>query len=918
MKKILLLLLTGVFLFGAEYGRITGKVSDSETGEPLIGANVVVEGSELGAATDEKGEFSVPYVPAGTYTVSASYLGFDPYTYTNVVVNSDQTTLLNFRLKPTVIEVRGVTAVAIREPIVISQTQTGRAVTSTEMNRLPVTSINQVITLQAGVVQSGLGTHIRGGRNEEITYFVDGIVTKVPQTGGQSARINSSAVEEVSIISGGFDAEYGDALSGVVNIVTKEGGSKVAGMLSYLGDQMMPGEKLNYGYNLYQLAFGGPLPLSVRLRYFLSGELLLTDSWQDNYYKVPAPRMDYKGQARFSYSFANAKGKITVSGFNSREQYKYWYSNNLKYFANSPITRWKNTIGSATFNYMISAQTLTSLKVGMTHFDRIYGTRDEAYEDSTNRPWYGDYRIKGEHLIKYLVDGTIPPKQVIIDSIMQYHIEYENRDVDAIRHCPYGSENIYYTYGDYRVWRYWSNDDIQARFDISHSVGKVHEFKTGIDFIQYKLAYFDNNLPWVTNPFFDYYKRSPLKLAGYVQDKMDFEGLIARVGLRFDYFDAKTFTWEKPNIFQDSTLLRANANYKFSPRLGISLPVTERMKFRFNYGHYFQQPALTDMYTTTDTAVIRVAITRGNTQVGNVLLKPEKTVMYEFGLENQLSEDYIFGFTSFFKDIYDLAQIRSVNALPMPYFEYFNVDYGNVKGFEFNLKKVMSNMYSFNINYTLQFAKGTASYAGQFYYDFYNSGTDPYTGLPLQPPQIDYWLDFDERSSVNADFSIDLPKDFVFIPVQNFSGTLVFSYHSGHPYTPRDLKGNKLGDDNSARMPGFWNTDLSAQRRIPIGPVNLALNLLISNLFNTQQITNVYETTGKPDDHGDAEPNLSQFGALSISSSRYSPQADFNHDGLCTVVEMKRDYLAARTDLYSDPTYYNGPFRIQVGVNLGF
>lgn len=918
MKKILLLLLAGVFLFAAEYGRITGKVTDSETGEALIGANVVVEGSELGAATDEKGEFTVPYVPAGTYTVSASYLGYDPYTFTNVVVNADQTTLINFRLKPTVIEVKGVTAVAVREPIVLSQTQTGRAVTSQEMNRLPVTSINQVITLQAGVVQSGLGTHIRGGRTEEITYFVDGMVTKVPQTGAQSAQINASAVEEVSVISGGFDAEYGDALSGVINIVTKEGGNRVAGRLSYLTDDFFPQQSLNYGYNLYQLSFGGPIPISTRLRYFLSGEMMLTDSYLDTYYKVPSPRMNYKAQARLSYNFANAKGKVTFSGFNSRDQLMTWLPNTLKYFKNNPMNRSKNWIGSATFNYMISAQTLTSLKVGMTHYDRLYGTRDHAYEDSTNATWYSDYRLKAEHLIKYLIDGTLPPKQVIIDSVMMYHEEYTNRDVDAIRRCPYGSENIFYTYGDYRVWRYWANDDIQARFDVSHSVGKIHEFKTGVDFIQYNLMYFDNNLPWVTNPFFDYYKRSPFKLAGYVQDKMDFEGLIARVGLRFDYFDAKTFTWEIPNVPQDSALSRASANYKISPRLGISLPVTERMKFRFNYGHYFQQPALDDLYGTTDTAVIRVAITRGNTIIGNVLLKPEKTVMYEFGLENQLSEDFIFGFTSYFKDIYDLSQIRVVNALPVAYFQYFNVDYGNVKGFEFSLKKVMSSMWSFNINYTLQFAKGTASYAGQFYTDFYNSGTDPYTGLPLQPPQIDFWLDFDERSSVNSDFTLELPKDFVFIPLQNFSSTVVFSFHSGHPYTPLDLRGNKLGDDNSARMPGFWNVDFSAQRRVPIGPVSLAIDVLIANLLNTQQIVNVYETTGQADDHGDVEPSLGQFGALPISSTRYSPQADFNHDGLCTALEMKKDYMAALIDRYNDPTFYNGPLRIQVGVNLGF
>jgi hypothetical protein len=118
MKKVLLMLIIGVFLFGAEYGRINGRVVDAETGEPLVGADVVIEGTELGAATDASGEFVVLYVPAGTYRVTASYISFDPFTFTNVVVNADQTTLLSFRLPPTVIEVTGVSAVAEREQIV--------------------------------------------------------------------------------------------------------------------------------------------------------------------------------------------------------------------------------------------------------------------------------------------------------------------------------------------------------------------------------------------------------------------------------------------------------------------------------------------------------------------------------------------------------------------------------------------------------------------------------------------------------------------------------------------------------------------------------------------------------------------------------------------------------------------------------
>lgn len=912
MKRIIALLFVGIFLFGAEYGRVTGKVVDTETNEPLVGADIIVEGTDLGAATDENGEFTIFYVPVGTHLVVSSYISYDPLTYTNVVVNADQTTPLNFRLRPTIIEVEGVVTTAERPMVVLTKTGTDRAVTSGEIGRLPVTTINQVITLQAGVVESDLGTHIRGGRGDEITYFVDGIVTKVPQSGYQSIRINPSAVEEVTVISGGFDAEYGDALSGIINIVTKEGGTKLSGNFNYLTDEIFPGDELNFGYNFYELSLGGPIPMAPRFRYFLSGELMLTDAYREAKHRVVSPRMDYKAQGRFSYHLPNAKGKVTFSGFYSREQWVLWSGTTLKYFKNRPMDRRKNWIASATFNYMLTARTLMSLRLGATHFERMYGTRDYEWEADPDNgwSWYKDYRFTAEHLIPYFLDGSVSVKDLLIDSLMQYHEEYTNRDVFALRGSPYGIEGLFYTYGDYRVWRFWYNNDYQGRFDVTHSIGKVHEIKTGIDFTQYDMRFYDNNLPWVTNPFWDAYHRKPYKIATYIQDRMDFEGLIARIGLRFDYFDPKTFTWASPNDFQDSTMVSADKSYKISPRLGFSLPVTERMKLRFNYGHYFQLPALDNMYGVTDTSVIRVALTRGNTIVGNIDMALQKTVQYEVGIENQFTDDVALSFTTYFKDIYDLAQIREVLALPMSYFQYFNVDYGNVRGFEVQLQKRMSNMWALGLTYTLQFARGTASDASEWYYDHYDFG--------VEPPVIDYWLDFDERHIVNANLDFDFPRDFFLIPLQNFTSSVVFNYHSGHPYTPENLRGERIGDENSARMPGYWNVDFQTSRRIHVGSVNVQFGALITNLFNTRQVIDVYTTTGDPEKHGDPEPGLGQFGPVTLTSTRYSPQADYNHDGLITPEEYQQEYILARNDYYSDPRNFNGPLRIQLGVGIGF
>jgi hypothetical protein len=111
---------------------------------------------------------------------------------------------------------------------------------------------------------------------------------------------------------------------------------------------------------------------------------------------------------------------------------------------------------------------------------------------------------------------------------------------------------------------------------------------------------------------------------------------------------------------------------------------------------------------------------------------------------------------------------------------------------------------------------------------------------------------------------------------------------------------------------------LRFSRLIKLGPARLVIKGLLTNLFNTEQIINVYPTTGEPDDHGDAEPTLSQFGYLPISSTRYSPQTDFNHDGLISPAEMKESYIAARSDYYMDPENYNDPFKVQLGAGIGF
>lgn len=911
-------------------GRIQGKVVDASTGEPLVGVNIIVEATELGSATDEYGKYLVPFVPVGTYQVTASYIGYNTITKKDAVVSSNQTTNLDFQLSLEIVPMPPVIVVAEKPMVIRTQTQTSRTATASDISKLPISEINQIITLQAGVSTSGLGTHIRGGRSSEIAYFIDGILTKAPHYGQQSIRINKEAVEEIGVITGGFDAEYGEALSGVVNVVTREGGEKTGGLFRYTTDEIFSTNKLNYGYNLYELSFGGGLFSKARLRYFISGEAYLTDAYEQAKWKVPSPRFDYKAQGKLSYRLPNAKGKIILSQFYSREQYMHyadiWGEMGFVFYLNHRAAElWKNYLTTVTFNYMPSKNEIIEAKFGYAKTTRFYAVRDLAKEASEDRQWFEDFIFKGEHLPAILL-SDIPDsmrKHYLIDSLsdtlMPYHYEeFERYTARSLRNNPYGATGFFYTVGDDRIWRYFFNRDYQTNLTITNALGKVHELKTGLNVIFQNVGWFDNNLPFVKLPFWDMYNKNPIKAAFFTQDRMDFEGIIARIGFRVDYFDSKASGLRNPADQNDTTVIKTLPKWRISPRLGFSLPITERSKMRFNYGHFFQTPTAHDLYRSTEPEVVWVLLRRYNSVIGNPNLTVEKTIAYEMGYENQLSEIFAFGFIAYYKDIYDLIQTKKGLTLPYAYYQVTNLDYGNVKGIEFTMKKRLDNFWLFDLSYTLQFAKGTASYAWQHYYDIYAAGNiDPITG-EYRLPRIDFWLDFDERHIVNSTVGFELPKDFILNLFRNSSGDFIISYHSGFPYTPTDSKGKALGDQNSARMISYVNVDANLTKNISIMGTNLSLFTNLYNLFNTEQINSVFSTTGKVDDDGQEGTILiSDFSSISIASAYYTPQADYNHDGINSAPELHSEYIKARRFyLYNNPFRWKPGFRMRIGIAL--
>lgn len=272
-------------LFGAITGKIQGKVKDKATGEPLPFVNVVIEETTMGAASNMEGEYFIINVPVGTYTLSATMMGYKITRVENVKVSADMTTRMDFLLEPTVIVGEEVVVTAERPIVQRDVTSSMKRFETEEIQHMPISDFQGIVAAQAGAVETeaGLsgGLHIRGGRTGEIAYYVDGISVNDPATRQAGINISNRAIQEMLILSGGFNAEYGEAMSGLVNIVTKEGGKKFGADLEY-GTDALFGEDYNHGYNDLNLSLGGPVPFLRKMTYFISGEGYLNDTYLAN------------------------------------------------------------------------------------------------------------------------------------------------------------------------------------------------------------------------------------------------------------------------------------------------------------------------------------------------------------------------------------------------------------------------------------------------------------------------------------------------------------------------------------------------------------------------------------------------------------------------------------------------------------
>ncbi|MEI7906121.1 MAG: TonB-dependent receptor, partial [Bacteroidota bacterium] len=865
---IFLLALSSPLVSGTT-GKISGTAKDAQTGEPLVGVNIVITGTTLGASTNVDGAFVILNVSPGDYAVRASSLGYASITQTSVRVEIDQTTELKFSLKQQVVQGEEVVIVAQR-PIVqkdVSASTTNLSVK--EFENLPaVQNISSVMSLQAGIqVNQVTGDLvIRGGGGDQTAFMLNGNTLRDERNNTSYLGISLSSIQDVQIQTGGFNAEYGNVRSGIVNVTTKEGSTEAysANVIARYSPAHQkhygpsPNDKNSYwirpyvdpsvafigtgkdfeagswdkytrdqfpyfeGWNsvskktlldndpnndltpeaaqqlfLWQhrkvvdiqdpdydvdASFGGPFPFVGKelgnLRFFASYRTATSQ------YLVPLSKnayQDYNGQIKITSDITGGM-KLTVEGLTGQSTGTNDNNSGLAGVFNSPssIANQLNKVSYIDARIFATdywaPTTITRNMIGAKLSHAI--SAETFYEVSTNL-FATDY-------------STNPGRTRDMNKV------YVFGNADSVDEAPFGFQPNPSTGIDgLRMGVGFSNSRdsskvsvYSTRADITSQVDRYNQLKGGLEFI-----YVDNNVNYASVDVYLPSGRSqsvwhtyPVRAAGYVQDKFEFEGMIANIGLRLDYshaggywysFDPYTRAFTGDKSLGLDTLLTHESTKKIvnlSPRLGVSFPVTENSKLYFNYGHFRSMPTPENLFL-----IRRYSDNNQVTRIANPNNPLPKTVAYELGYEQNLFDQFLLHLSGYYKNVSDQPVLTSYLSKDgkVSYSISTSKSYEDIRGFEATFSKTRGDWVTGFLNYTYELRTtgrfGFASFfeSSQLTRDYQNNITniqnDLYQDKPTPKPY----------GRANIDFTTpeeNSPEVLGFRPLSDFRVSLLANY----------------------------------------------------------------------------------------------------------------------------------------------
>lgn len=933
----------------------------------MIGANVLINETYLGAATDAEGNYYILQVPPGSYSVRFTMIGYQDLVMNNVRIHVDLTTTINAELSESVIGMNEVVVQAERPMIQTDVTYSQANISSEEVEMLPVEEFEDVIALQAGVVISNGEIHVRGGRGGEIAYMVDGITVTDPFNSGISVEIENNAIQELQFISGTFNAEYGQAMSGIVNIVTKDGSySDYMGSVSYNSGSYLSNDIDLFpqigNFNLNGISdikgnIEGPI-LPKKLSFFASGRFKRnngylhgqrifhpnTFAWDPegnnfvvndevgigNGYvpelgqDIPTYIDSLRDENAFDWVSMNWNEQITTQVKLSwrvtpymKMSYNRLYSDNKSQYY-SHLYKWNPDGRSNYFNTRIGNLFRMDLSLSQSTFANV------MLSQSTNH--YRNHLSDDPEFYKELDFEFSDEGQWFSDRPeLDSNIYYVNPTI-----YDYTPVNNYYA-GGHSMGAYNRKSVVNTfKAELTSQLNARHQFKTGFEYrvtnitltdITIQLSDYTDNNPTYQNPLYSptndsYGKdgRNPREMSFYLQDKMEADNIVANFGLRYDYFDSQWKTVNdlrdpnhrvplKPinqyfdldgdgeisedemyfgntktdedrllsNEYGDPWYEEVDPKTQISPRFALAFPITDKGYLHFSYGHFFQNPGFSYLYTNPE---FEVPPSSGvGTTMGNADMKPQRTTQYEVGFSQQFGQDLGVEVTGYFKDIRNLNSTKIVQSFVAGdrYGLYINKDYANSRGITVAVSKRPRGPFSGNVDYTYSISEGNASDPAAAFYD---------EQANIEPEKVLVPLDWDQRHTLNATMT--------YHPIKNSGISVVFSYGSGLPYTTEYI-GVRTSFENNAREPATYNIDMrSYYNFILLNKFQISAHINVYNLFDIRNELTVYNDTGR-----------SNYTLLPT----YTPQ--ISGPGFNTLDE----YLVR-------PDFYSSPRQVKIGFSL--
>jgi outer membrane receptor protein involved in Fe transport len=886
LKNIISFIFSISLLLGQTTGKISGIVLEQSSSSPLIGANVYLANTSYGTASDGGGRFAMINIPPGTYNLKVDMIGYKSVHVNELMVSVNRTVSLNIEMETTVIEGEVVTVEVARLAQKKDQTGTIKNISGDEINALPVESVGTVINMQAGVVNG----HFRGGRYGEVTYLIDGV--QVDETfGGSNATVDiqPEAVQDLEVITGTFNAEYGRAMSGVVNVVTKDGGPTFEGSVSS-------------GISYYQTS-------NTDIFIGLSPDL---NRSQDLKFSLGGPILGNK-----ITFFTNLRSQNNNGHLNA---YRIFNVDDVNFFWLNDSSLWHSTkSGDSSHVPMNTSNNLSVL--GKLSFNVFRGIRFSALYSYSDDSWFGY-----DHSFKYNPDGRagsyknthytalqlnhmITPKlfyELKLSSVNNYSGVYLYKDpldtnyIHDFHLNNYGSG--FFTGGQQKDHTKRTMIDETYKFDLTWQANHSHSFKLGIlsiahdvdniwrqirnkfdgqdveDPLIYEPVIFDD-----TTAYADIYQVMPRESALYLQDKMEFDDMVINIGLRYDAFDpASVYPSDRRNpanqlVLPDSMTSaydQAPVINQLSPRIGFAYQLGDQAVLHFSYGHFFQMPPLYAMYQNHS---FLVGTDDHGTTMGNVLLEPEKTITYELGLWQELIRGLNLDVALFYRDIYNLLSAQVISTYnQIEYGLYSNKDYGNVRGLELKLDMGVGLLKGI-VNYTLQYTRGNADSPTQ---------TFNRDGANMDPVNRFIPMSWDQRHTLNGT---------IMFFGKNYGGTVTAYYNSGSPYTFSAQSESILSRinlyPNNDYKPATSTVDATMYYNFKLmGRFRGKIDLTIYNLLDRLNENWVNGQTGRA------------YTAIIKNTDLASHRSDFN------------DY----EDRIKNPSMYSTPRMVKLAVGINF